>query len=156
MCILFWGNSCYCIPSSVSVFLYDFYSNHRRTKGLIIPQFHLELFCQQYLIRHEIVVLLGWTLGWLQLNMLYFFLAAKPFENGQYLDIYGITRDQAGEYECSAENDVSFPDMKKVKVVVNCKSPYLLSTSPQRKDKPPEKHCLKFMLQFYKRWLVYW
>ncbi|KAL4831167.1 hypothetical protein H8958_008165 [Nasalis larvatus] len=44
---------------------------------------------------------------------------AKPFENGQYLDIYGITRDQAGEYECSAENDVSFPDVRKVKVVVN-------------------------------------
>ncbi|XP_063138498.1 neuronal growth regulator 1 isoform X1 [Rattus norvegicus] len=45
--------------------------------------------------------------------------SAKPFENGQYLDIYGITRDQAGEYECSAENDVSFPDVKKVRVVVN-------------------------------------
>ncbi|XP_047395513.1 neuronal growth regulator 1 [Sciurus carolinensis] len=45
--------------------------------------------------------------------------SAKSFENGQYLDIYGITRDQAGEYECSAENDVSFPDVKKVKVVVN-------------------------------------
>lgn len=55
------------------------------------------------------------------------FLVAKPFENGQYLDIYGITRDQAGEYECSAENDVSFPDVKKVKVVVNCKSHQLLS-----------------------------
>lgn len=48
-------------------------------------------------------------------------VVAKPFENGQYLDIYGITRDQAGEYECSAENDVSFPDVKKVRVVVNCK-----------------------------------
>uniref|UniRef100_A0A452HBB4 Neuronal growth regulator 1 n=1 Tax=Gopherus agassizii TaxID=38772 RepID=A0A452HBB4_9SAUR len=43
----------------------------------------------------------------------------KPFENGQYLDIYGITRDQAGEYECSAENDASVPDVKKVKVTVN-------------------------------------
>ncbi|XP_039339045.1 neuronal growth regulator 1 [Mauremys reevesii] len=45
--------------------------------------------------------------------------SAKPFENGQYLDIYGITRDQAGEYECSAENDASVPDVKKVKVTVN-------------------------------------
>uniref|UniRef100_A0A8C3GDF6 Neuronal growth regulator 1 n=1 Tax=Cairina moschata TaxID=8855 RepID=A0A8C3GDF6_CAIMO len=45
--------------------------------------------------------------------------SAKPFESGQYLDIYGITRDQAGEYECSAENDVSVPDVKKVKVTVN-------------------------------------
>nr|XP_030135346.1 neuronal growth regulator 1 isoform X1 [Taeniopygia guttata] len=44
--------------------------------------------------------------------------SAKPFESGQYLDIYGITRDQAGEYECSAENDVSVPDVKKVKVTV--------------------------------------
>uniref|UniRef100_A0A8D2MW47 Neuronal growth regulator 1 n=1 Tax=Zonotrichia albicollis TaxID=44394 RepID=A0A8D2MW47_ZONAL len=42
--------------------------------------------------------------------------SAKPFESGQYLDIYGITRDQAGEYECSAENDVSVPDVRKVKV----------------------------------------
>ncbi|KFP64047.1 Neuronal growth regulator 1, partial [Cariama cristata] len=45
--------------------------------------------------------------------------SAKPFESGQYLDIYGITRDQAGEYECSAENDVSVPDVRKVKVTVN-------------------------------------
>lgn len=50
-----------------------------------------------------------------------YFISAKPFESGQYLDIYGITRDQAGEYECSAENDVSVPDVKKVKVTVNCK-----------------------------------
>ncbi|XP_053806090.1 neuronal growth regulator 1 isoform X3 [Vidua chalybeata] len=48
--------------------------------------------------------------------------SAKPFESGQYLDIYGITRDQAGEYECSAENDVSVPDVKKVKVTVNSPS----------------------------------
>ncbi|XP_043857120.1 neuronal growth regulator 1 [Dromiciops gliroides] len=48
--------------------------------------------------------------------------SAKPFESGQYLDIYGITRDQAGEYECGAQNDVSFPDVKKVKIVVNCSS----------------------------------
>uniref|UniRef100_A0A6I8NIY5 Neuronal growth regulator 1 n=1 Tax=Ornithorhynchus anatinus TaxID=9258 RepID=A0A6I8NIY5_ORNAN len=48
--------------------------------------------------------------------------SAKPFESGQYLDIYGITRDQAGVYECGAENDVSFPDVKKVQITVNCKS----------------------------------
>nr|XP_014128475.2 neuronal growth regulator 1 [Zonotrichia albicollis] len=52
--------------------------------------------------------------------------SAKPFESGQYLDIYGITRDQAGEYECSAENDVSVPDVRKVKVTVNCKCCHLL------------------------------
>ncbi|XP_053100647.1 neuronal growth regulator 1 isoform X6 [Hemicordylus capensis] len=50
---------------------------------------------------------------------IYLTVKAKPFESGQYLDIYGITRDQAGEYECSAENDVSVPDVKKVKVTVN-------------------------------------
>ncbi|NXI54917.1 NEGR1 regulator, partial [Chloroceryle aenea] len=48
-----------------------------------------------------------------------YFISAKPFESGQYLDINGISRDQAGEYECSAENDVSVPDVKKVKVTVN-------------------------------------
>lgn len=57
-----------------------------------------------------------------------YFISAKPFESGQYLDIYGITRDQAGEYECSAENDVSVPDVKKVKVTVNCKSSWFLIT----------------------------
>ena len=46
-------------PCSVSAFFSDFSSEHKRTKGLIIPQFHLELYCQQYLIgRHVIVVLL--------------------------------------------------------------------------------------------------
>ncbi|MGH0164290.1 UNVERIFIED_CONTAM: hypothetical protein FKN15_048021 [Acipenser sinensis] len=44
---------------------------------------------------------------------------AKTFETGEYLVITGITKDQAGDYECSAENDASFPDMKKVKVTVN-------------------------------------
>ena len=121
-----WGKQFYSNSCSVSAFFSDFSSEHRRTKVLIIPQFHLELFCQQYLLgRHKIVVLLVWSFR--QLHAVFFFLVAKPFENGQYLDIYGITRDQAGEYECSAENDVSFPDVKKVKVVVNCKSHHLLS-----------------------------
>ena len=66
---------------------------------------------------------------------------AKPFENGQYLDIYGITRDQAGEYECSAENDVSFPDVKKVRVIVNCKSPFFITITIEK--------CLKLL------WLLY-
>ncbi|XP_021381477.1 opioid-binding protein/cell adhesion molecule homolog isoform X3 [Lonchura striata] len=37
----------------------------------------------------------------------------------EYLEITGITREQSGEYECSAVNDVSVPDMRKVKVTVN-------------------------------------
>ncbi|KAE8609551.1 hypothetical protein XENTR_v10011842 [Xenopus tropicalis] len=55
--------------------------------------------------------------------------SAKQFGSGQYLDIYGITRDQAGDYECSAENDVSFPDVKKVKVTVNF-APTILEITP--------------------------
>lgn len=39
----------------------------------------------------------------------------------EYLEITGITRDQSGEYECSAVNDVAAPDIRKVKVTVNCK-----------------------------------
>lgn len=65
-------------------------------------------------------------------DVLFFFLVAKPFENGQYLDIYGITRDQAGEYECSAENDVSFPDVKKVKIVVNCKLSFFINPNSKK------------------------
>lgn len=38
----------------------------------------------------------------------------------EYLEITGITREQSGEYECSAVNDVAVPDMRKVKVTVNC------------------------------------
>ncbi|KAM4015467.1 neurotrimin-like [Anomaloglossus baeobatrachus] len=39
----------------------------------------------------------------------------------EYLEITGITRDQSGVYECSAANDVSSPDVRRVKVTVNCK-----------------------------------
>ncbi|XP_036600382.1 opioid-binding protein/cell adhesion molecule isoform X1 [Trichosurus vulpecula] len=37
----------------------------------------------------------------------------------EYLEISGITRDQSGEYECSALNDVAAPDVRKVKITVN-------------------------------------
>ncbi|XP_071985323.1 neuronal growth regulator 1 isoform X2 [Engystomops pustulosus] len=55
--------------------------------------------------------------------------SAKPFGTGQYLDIYGITRDQAGEYECLAENSVPFPDVKKVNIIVNF-APTILEITP--------------------------
>ncbi|KAL2090105.1 hypothetical protein ACEWY4_014793 [Coilia grayii] len=44
---------------------------------------------------------------------------AKKQENGEYLNITGITRDQAGDYECGAGNDVASPDTKTVRVTVN-------------------------------------
>uniref|UniRef100_A0A8C5C9F0 Neuronal growth regulator 1 n=1 Tax=Gadus morhua TaxID=8049 RepID=A0A8C5C9F0_GADMO len=37
----------------------------------------------------------------------------------EYLNITGITRDQSGDYECSALNDIAFPDTKTVRVTVN-------------------------------------
>lgn len=40
----------------------------------------------------------------------------------EYLEITGITREQSGEYECSASNDVSAPVVQRVKVTVNCES----------------------------------
>ncbi|XP_073513584.1 neurotrimin isoform X1 [Phyllobates terribilis] len=43
----------------------------------------------------------------------------------EYLEITGITRDQSGVYECSATNDVSSPDIRRVKVTVNY-PPYIL------------------------------
>lgn len=45
---------------------------------------------------------------------------ARKYESGEYLNITNITRDQAGDYECAAENDISSPDTKTVKVTVNC------------------------------------
>ncbi|KAM9468777.1 limbic system-associated membrane protein isoform 1-T1 [Clarias gariepinus] len=38
---------------------------------------------------------------------------------GEYLEISGILRTQAGRYECKATNDVATPDVKYVNVVVN-------------------------------------
>uniref|UniRef100_A0A673J5Z3 Ig-like domain-containing protein n=1 Tax=Sinocyclocheilus rhinocerous TaxID=307959 RepID=A0A673J5Z3_9TELE len=43
---------------------------------------------------------------------------------GEYLEISGIIRSQAGRYECKASNDVSAPDVKYVSVVVNS-PPYI-------------------------------
>ncbi|XP_040288173.1 protein CEPU-1-like isoform X5 [Bufo bufo] len=43
----------------------------------------------------------------------------------EYLEITGITREQSGVYECSAANDVSSPDVRRVKVTVNY-PPYIL------------------------------
>ncbi|XP_061406773.1 opioid-binding protein/cell adhesion molecule homolog [Lethenteron reissneri] len=44
--------------------------------------------------------------------------AALEFEEGEFLDIESIRRDQAGEYECSAANEVSAPDVRRVRVSV--------------------------------------
>ncbi|KAI4877429.1 hypothetical protein NFI96_032680, partial [Prochilodus magdalenae] len=45
--------------------------------------------------------------------------SAKKFESGENLNITGITRDAAGDYECGAENDVASPDTRTVRVTVN-------------------------------------
>ncbi|KAF7199424.1 limbic system-associated membrane protein-like [Nothobranchius furzeri] len=45
--------------------------------------------------------------------------AAEPLGGEEYLDVIGITRNQAGRYECKASNDVAMPDVKYVNVVVN-------------------------------------
>uniref|UniRef100_A0ACB8EYU2 Uncharacterized protein n=1 Tax=Sphaerodactylus townsendi TaxID=933632 RepID=A0ACB8EYU2_9SAUR len=42
----------------------------------------------------------------------------------EYLEITGITREQSGEYECSASNDVSPPVVRRVNVTVNY-APYI-------------------------------
>ncbi|KAJ0065039.1 hypothetical protein NL108_001039, partial [Boleophthalmus pectinirostris] len=41
------------------------------------------------------------------------------YESGEYLNITAITRDQAGNYECSALNDIASSVTKHVKVTVN-------------------------------------
>ncbi|KAM4652782.1 neurotrimin [Discoglossus pictus] len=43
----------------------------------------------------------------------------------EYMEIAGITREQSGLYECSASNDVSASDVRRVQVTVNY-PPYIL------------------------------
>lgn len=45
--------------------------------------------------------------------------SAEPLDGEEFLDIIGIMRNQAGRYECKANNDVATPDVKYVNVVVN-------------------------------------
>lgn len=48
----------------------------------------------------------------------------------EYLEIQGITREQSGEYECSASNDVAAPVVRRVKVTVNCEWPCQTDPTP--------------------------
>ncbi|XP_071344091.1 neuronal growth regulator 1 isoform X2 [Trachinotus anak] len=54
------------------------------------------------------------TISWRHITPL-----ARTYDSGESLNITGITRDQAGDYECSALNDIASPDTKTVKVTVN-------------------------------------
>ncbi|TSK67172.1 Limbic system-associated membrane protein [Bagarius yarrelli] len=45
--------------------------------------------------------------------------SAETLDVGEYLEISGIMRTQAGRYECKASNDVATPDVKYVNVIVN-------------------------------------
>ncbi|CAH6859051.1 Ntm [Phodopus roborovskii] len=46
-------------------------------------------------------------------------LAVGFVSEDEYLEIQGITREQSGDYECSASNDVAAPVVRRVKVTVN-------------------------------------
>ncbi|MBN3289626.1 LSAMP protein, partial [Polypterus senegalus] len=46
-------------------------------------------------------------------------LTAEELDGDEYLEISGITREQAGRYECKASSDGLAPDVKYVNVVVN-------------------------------------
>ncbi|KAL2095820.1 hypothetical protein ACEWY4_007968 [Coilia grayii] len=52
---------------------------------------------------------------------------SEPLDGEEYLDISGITRTQAGRYECKASNDVASPDVKYVNVIVNY-APFIKDT----------------------------
>ncbi|KAL2095481.1 hypothetical protein ACEWY4_010200 [Coilia grayii] len=51
----------------------------------------------------------------------------EPLDGEEYLDISGITRTQAGRYECKASNDVASPDVKYINVIVNY-APFIKDT----------------------------
>ncbi|KAM8927088.1 neurotrimin-like isoform 1-T1 [Pelodytes ibericus] len=62
------------------------------------------------------------------INWRYLSPKARGFvSEDEYLQIIGITKEQSGQYECSAANDVSAPDVRRVKVTVNY-PPYILDT----------------------------
>lgn len=63
----------------------------------------------------------GHTKYFVNLLLFFFLFPGKKYDSGPYLNITSITRDQAGDYECSALNDIASPDTKTVKVTVNCK-----------------------------------
>ncbi|KAJ8368322.1 hypothetical protein SKAU_G00083500 [Synaphobranchus kaupii] len=50
----------------------------------------------------------------------------KVMNEGEYIEITAITKEQSGVYECSANNDVSAPDVRTVHVTVNY-PPYILN-----------------------------
>ncbi|XP_048873693.1 opioid-binding protein/cell adhesion molecule isoform X1 [Brienomyrus brachyistius] len=43
----------------------------------------------------------------------------KFMSEGEYIEITAITKDQSGVYECSANNDISTPDVRTLQVTVN-------------------------------------
>ncbi|GCB72000.1 hypothetical protein scyTo_0006140 [Scyliorhinus torazame] len=45
--------------------------------------------------------------------------SGRDFVEDEYIEITGITKKQAGEYQCTAYNEVSDPDVRKVEVIVN-------------------------------------
>ncbi|MGH0176398.1 UNVERIFIED_CONTAM: hypothetical protein FKN15_072917 [Acipenser sinensis] len=45
--------------------------------------------------------------------------AHRFVSEGEYLEVTEISKEQSGVYECSASNDVSAPDVRKVHVTVN-------------------------------------
>ncbi|XP_029428857.1 opioid-binding protein/cell adhesion molecule homolog isoform X2 [Rhinatrema bivittatum] len=56
-------------------------------------------------------------------------LSGKPrglVGDDEYLEISAITREQSGQYECSAANEVAAPDIRRVKVIVNY-PPYIFN-----------------------------
>uniref|UniRef100_A0A5F9DJW3 Neurotrimin n=1 Tax=Oryctolagus cuniculus TaxID=9986 RepID=A0A5F9DJW3_RABIT len=61
-----------------------------------------------------------WYFFFISLSLSLPSLAAVGFvSEDEYLEIQGITREQSGDYECSASNDVAAPVVRRVKVTVN-------------------------------------
>lgn len=82
----------------------------------------LQLFVFLPLQAHDVNIVLSLVSQFLDL---FLSLSFPPEGQGfvsedEYLEISDIKRDQSGEYECSALNDVAAPDVRKVKITVNC------------------------------------
>lgn len=75
----------------------------------------------------------GFTVSWLFLSLSFLPEGQGFVSEDEYLEISDIKRDQSGEYECSALNDVAAPDVRKVKITVNCELTHCQEVSGKKR-----------------------
>ncbi|KAF3823749.1 hypothetical protein GH733_007217 [Mirounga leonina] len=98
-------------------------SKHRMDKQNTIPPQIMNISSDITVNEGSSVTLLCLAIGRPEPTVTWRHLSVKEGQGfvseDEYLEISDIKRDQSGEYECSALNDVAAPDVRKVKITVN-------------------------------------